>query len=527
MDQMSRGLVTRIGFAAFLTVAATWVRLGLQTALGDHLPFSIYFLSVLLTAWVAGTLPAVVALALGVLAAEFWVLPPDSVMFMDLHEQISLVIYLAVGGVSIAMFHRLGHKQEEMNRQLQTNADLMAQLQEADRRKDNWLALLAHELRNPLAPIRSGLDLLDREPKDFDQCRQVRTAMRRQIDQLVRIVEDLLDVSRYVRGQLRLERRPIDLRDVVEQAIETVAPAVAERSHTLKYVRSRRPLPVSGDPVRLVQAISNVLSNSVRYTPNGGRIQVLFDQDQSSVILGIVDNGIGIDKESQQRVFGLFAQADSSATRDRQGLGIGLALVKSLIEMHDGQVSLTSNGPGAGCCFQIVLPLLPETVMVTEPVAQSAKLPPEGVPKQEHREGRGQPVVGRDMPAKCDDEVRAVLIIDDNHEAVATLEALLKLDGFQTFAAYDGPSGIEAMAVVQPDYVLLDIGMPGMDGYEVARRIRRQHSHPSLRIIAVSGWGAAEDRERSRSAGFDDHLVKPVDYRELVAALRRTACIVV
>ncbi len=462
------------------------------------MPFGLYFLSVMLTVWVAGIGPAVFSLFFGIIAAANWVITPhNSILVTDPADQLAMVIYAVVGSAAIGIYWRADSRQLAVNLQSAANAELTEQLRAADRKKDNWLALLAHELRNPLAPIRSGIDLLDRETLKTEQLREIRQTMRRQTEQLLRIVEDLLDVSRYTRGQLRLECAPVDLREIVKQAIEMAAPLIEEQNHDLKTVGSCEPLVVNGDSTRLIQVISNLLSNAAKYTPRGGRIQVLLDGDSESAKVCICDNGIGISKDLQRSVFDLFAQAESPRNRDRQGLGIGLALVKSLVQMHHGVVTLHSEGPGKGSRFSITLPRQDSATLVQ---AESAETPP-------------TETVANTL------EGATVLLVDDNQEAVHTLEALLSMDGCQTYAAYDGPAGLEAMTVVQPDFILLDIGMPGMDGYEVVRRIRKEAALPRPIVVAISGWGSEEDRQRALEAGFDDHLAKPVDYGELLALL--------
>ncbi len=503
MESRCRACLTRYGFAILATLIATWARVSLSDVLLDRMPFGFYFLSVMLTVWVAGVGPAILSLLFGILAAAHWVVaPPNSLLVLHPADQLALAIYSLVGVAAIMIYWRADTRQIAVNHQSAANAELTEQLRAADRKKDNWLALLAHELRNPLAPIRSGIDLLDRETLQTEQLREIRQTMRRQTEQLMRIVEDLLDVSRYTRGQLRLECKPVDLREIVKQAIDMVAPLIAEQNHDLKYVHSCHPLVVNGDSTRLVQVVSNLLSNAAKYTPRGGRIQILLDGDSEAAKVSIIDNGIGITKDLHRSVFDLFAQADSPRNRDRQGLGIGLALVKSLVEMHHGMVSLHSEGPGKGSQFTVSFPRQDDTTL--------AKIEP------------AKPAHPRPMPDSL--EGSTVLLIDDNQEAVHTLEALLALDGCQTYTAYDGPSGLEAMSVVQPDFILLDIGMPGMDGYEVVRRIRKEAYVPQPIVIAISGWGSEEDRQRALEAGFDDHMAKPVDYAELSALLLSKNC---
>lgn len=367
------------------------------------------------------------------------------------------------------------------------------QLREADRRKDEFLSLLAHELRNPLAPILNALEMLRLSPTP-DAVSWARTVMDRQVRQLVRLVDDLLDVARIRTGKIRLRKELSDLAAAVRTAVEACEPAVREAGHTLAVRGMDMPYPVVADPVRLVQVVSNLLSNAARYTPRGGAVDVTLERDGGSAVLRVRDTGVGIPQGMLTRVFELFTQVETEASRAGQGLGIGLSLVKTLVEMHGGEVSAASEGPGRGSELTVRLPL-------------SGEAPPAAAAPGPAPRGAGEGL--------------AIVVVDDNVDAAESLVLLLELGGHRAFAAHDGPSGLRAIDAHEPDLVLLDIGLPGMDGYEVCRVARERR--PGLFISALSGWGQEEDRRRSREAGFDAHLVKPVSPEQLAAILAQAA----
>jgi PAS domain S-box-containing protein len=327
------------------------------------------------------------------------------------------------------------------------------ELKEADRQKDEFLATLAHELRNPLAPIRTGLDVLIRSDSQVETTGEVLAMMQRQIDQLVRLVDDLLDVSRITRGKIQLRSEPLDLAEVVAHAVETSQPLVAAGKHTLTTRLPPEPVRVKGDPLRLAQVFSNLLNNAAKFTPEGGRIGLTVETQGAQAVIRVSDEGLGIPPEMLPRVFDLFTQADHDLGPVRGGLGIGLTLVKRLVEMHGGTVEARSEGPGRGSEFAVRLPLLAPGAAPDTPIPVPTVLP---------------------------DAARRILVVDDNRDAVRAITLLLKLWGHEVHTAPDGPSGLDAVAAFAPDVVLLDIGMPGMDGYEVARLIRQS---PSLRDV--------------------------------------------
>lgn len=366
------------------------------------------------------------------------------------------------------------------------NAELYQALQEADRRKDEFLALLGHELRNPLAPIRSALYVLKLSEADAAIAQRARATMERQVEQLVRLVDDLLDVSRIMRGKLELRREPVEMAVVIARAVETSQPLISAEGHQLRSDIQSEPLQVDGDPVRLAQIVSNLLNNAAKYTDRGGQIRVVARREGAQAVVRVQDTGIGIAHELLPRLFDMFFQAERRTRESHGGLGIGLSLVRGLAELHGGSIEAQSSGPGQGSEFILRLPLLG----MAEPEADGALR------------------LDEEEPALAS---RKLLVVDDNIDAADTLATLLELKGQQVQVAYDGPSALSLAAADPPDIAFLDLGMPGMDGYALAREFR---AHPRLRcvrLVALTGWGQAEDRHKSKRAGFDDHVVKPAD----------------
>jgi PAS domain S-box-containing protein len=359
-------------------------------------------------------------------------------------------------------------------------------LREADRRKDEFLATLAHELRNPLAPIVNSLHLLKMPGADAPMVQQARDIMERQVQHLVRLVDDLLDVQRVVSGKIELRKEAVDLLSVVTRAVETAQPLIDARQHRLELKSIDKDLLVNGDPVRLVQVVGNLLTNAARYTEPGGHIIVSASTDSEQAVLRIEDNGIGIPDHVLPHVFEAFVQGDQRATRAVGGLGIGLTLVKSLVELHGGKVEIGGKADGAGTRVTVRLPLArPAEAQDLDPGASGAVAAPAGPQR--------------------------ILVVDDNRDAADSLAALLRMQAHDVQVAYDGASALDAAKGRLPGFVFLDIGMPGMDGYETARRLRSMPGMQRAVIVALTGWGQAQDRHRSTMAGFDRHLVKPPD----------------
>ncbi|HEY3098037.1 MAG TPA: PAS domain S-box protein [Methylomirabilota bacterium] len=363
---------------------------------------------------------------------------------------------------------------------------LLEEAQEANRAKDDFLAMFGHELRNPLAAIASAADVIDiaRGPDDI---RLARDVIRRQVIHLKRLVDDLLDAARVRTGKIVLERRAVNLAEAVQQALSVVRGGVAGHRHVIETQLDD--VGVDADPVRLDQIILNIVTNAMKYTPAGRAIRVLTFAEGNRGVLRVEDEGVGIARETLPRIFGLFVQGERTLDRAQGGLGIGLTLVRTLVELHGGTVTADSPGPGLGSVFTVSLPRieLPSTI--------------EGAPAR-------PPAIRR-----------RVLIVEDNDDARQMLRILLEHEGHEVFEAIDGTEGVRAASRVRPDLALIDLGLPILDGYEVARFIRRQDHQPQ-RLVALTGYGQPEDRERALRAGFDDHLVKPVDPDRLAELLQ-------
>ena len=366
-------------------------------------------------------------------------------------------------------------------------------LKVADRRKSEFLAMLAHELRNPLAPIRSAVQILRLGDGNRENAQPMFEMMERQIAQMVRLVDDLLDVSRISHGTIELRRERVDLAAIVRQAVETVRPLFVNMNHELTITLPAEPVHVSADPARLTQVLGNLLHNACKFTERGGRIRLTIEPDGDQAVIRVEDNGVGIAAENLAHVFKMFAQLDTSLERSRGGLGLGLTLVKTLVEMHGGSVEARSGGVGCGTEFVVRVQMLAE--LNAPPKVRFAVQPLESAPLR-------------------------ILVVDDNQDAADCMALLLELDGHEARIAQDGLHAVEAAAQWTPDVVLLDIGLPKIDGYEAARRIRAQRSGvDGVMLIAITGWGQEDDRRRSRDAGFDAHLTKPVDYVDLAKLL--------
>ena len=364
-------------------------------------------------------------------------------------------------------------------------------LREADRRKDEFLATLSHELRNPLAPLRNALQLLELSAPGDGRIEPLRELMERQVDHLVRLVDDLLEMSRISRGAFELRREPVAVSEVVRNALETSQPLLKAARHELSVAVPREPLWVDGDRVRLAQILANLLNNAAKYTDPGGRVAIAARKRDGAVEIAVRDNGPGIAAEVLPRLFEMFARGGGPDRAGQGGLGIGLALARRLAEMHGGSLGAKSEGPGRGTEFTLTLPLA---------AAPSA-------------------VAAASAPARGHLAPRRILVVDDNRDAAHSLSMVLKFLGADVQVAHDGGQALEAFRSYEPGVVFLDIGMPGMDGYEVARRMRASHGEPRPALIALTGWGQAADRQRARDAGFDHHLVKPADLGALQVLL--------
>lgn len=369
-------------------------------------------------------------------------------------------------------------------------------LAEADRQKNEFLAMLAHELRNPLAPMRNAVHLLKMSEATSTVKHRARAIMERQLEHLVRLVDDLLDVSRIIRGQIELRKEVLDIAKVVTRAVETAEPAIDAQGHTLSISVPDEPIWVEADVVRLSQVIANLLTNAAKYTDRAGRIELVVATEENQAVVRVRDSGIGIHPDLLPRLFELFVQGNRSLARSQGGLGIGLTLVKRLVEMHGGSVTAFSAGPGEGSEFAVRLPIARHS----EAVVASARA--------------GRTNIARGLQ-------RRVLVVDDNVDAAESVAMTLQLAGFSVRCVYDGLSVLKAAQTYHPDVVVLDIGLPGISGYEVARQLRQQPEFKQIPLVAVTGYGQDEDRRHSMEAGFDCHLTKPVDPNALQAFVAR------
>ncbi|HEU4619805.1 MAG TPA: ATP-binding protein [Gammaproteobacteria bacterium] len=362
-------------------------------------------------------------------------------------------------------------------------------LREADRRKDEFLAVLGHELRNPLAPLRAGLELMRSAADRPELAKHVQVMMERQLGHLVHLVDDLLDLSRITRGDIDLVRAPLDLRAVIDAAVELAAPIVAERGHRLILEHREAALPVYGDFQRLTQVVANLLSNAAKYMEPGGTIEVRAEACEADVSVSVKDNGFGIPPDRLEDIFTMFSQVPEHRARiGGGGLGIGLALARQLVALHGGTLTAASEGLGHGSEFVLRLPR-----SRTVGAASRSAAPPRAA------------AAARGAPS------RRVLVVDDNVDAAESLKMVLELKGHDVHTVYDGAAALAAVERLRPECVLLDIGLPQLDGYEVARRIRAMPNGGRIRLFALTGWGQDEDKHRAREAGFDEHLTKPVD----------------
>ncbi len=396
------------------------------------------------------------------------------------------------------VLQRANAELEQANRTLQSEiaerARVELALKEADRQKDEFLAMLAHELRNPLAPILNAVQLMRRKPLMDPQLNWSREVIERQLGHLTRLVDDLLDVSRITRGQINLAREPVEISSLVARAVETVQPLIAERGHELTIDVPQEAIRVYGDPLRLTQILGNVLTNAAKYTERRGRISLAARQCGAVVEIRVRDTGIGIPAGLLPKIFDMFTQLNHQSGRPQSGLGIGLALVRKLLQMHGGTVTAYSEGAGLGSEF-----------VMTLPVFSSEEIPVTSDPEQ----------------AAARQVRRRILVADDNSDALESLATLLELGGHEVYSAANGALALESAERHRPEVALLDIGMPKLNGYEVARQIRAQPWGRNITLVALTGWGQDSDRRRSGEAGFDSHLVKPLDLDKLTELLDR------
>jgi CheY-like chemotaxis protein len=400
----------------------------------------------------------------------------------------------ATGQVSVSV-----EEWESLNTRLREAEERLLALQatnapplRAQGRDDRFVAMLAHELRNPLAPIRSAVEIMRLIGQKDTALRTALELISRQVDHLSRVVDDLLDMSQISQGKISLEKKPVDVNALLWGAVEVVQPLMDERKHRLNVLPLSHSTSVEGDAGRLVQIVSNLLDNAAKYTDPGGEITLSANVEDSFVTISVSDTGVGIAADLLPDVFELFRQAEHAVERGQAGLGIGLSVVRNLVSMHGGTIEARSGGARHGSEFIVRLPLLEHSAQPHARIRQDA---------------------GRQM-------ARRIVVIDDNQDAAESLAMLLRLKGHDVQIAYDGPSGLALALDGAPDCVLVDIGLPGMDGYEVAKRLRSRDGNGRTLLIALTGYGQQEDRARSQQAGFDHHLVKPVAQNVLEDVLR-------
>jgi signal transduction histidine kinase/ActR/RegA family two-component response regulator len=393
-------------------------------------------------------------------------------------------------GVVVDAFNRMLDEVQSRTRALERSEQA---LRAADRRKDEFLATLAHELRNPLAPIRHAVKLLESNLAEEDQRRWARQVISRQVQRMALLLDDLLDVSRITRGRLDLKFDVVELDALLGTAVETARPLIDAKRQRFRIVKPPRALLLRVDPLRLSQSLSNLLTNAAKYTDEGGSIELTVNASDEEITMSVRDNGIGLDSSVIPQLFEMFSQVESALERAEGGLGIGLALVKGLVSLHGGRVEASSAGSGLGSEFTIHLPA---TLIVADPPGAIG----DGTPK----------AAGNQLPIPC-----KILVADDNRDAADSLSLVLELAGHEVYTAHDGQQALAAAREHHPRVAILDIGMPDMSGYDVASAIRREPWGGGAYLLAVTGWGQSEDKERARRAGFNEHLTKPVDPERL------------
>ena len=406
------------------------------------------------------------------------------------HEMLDEMIGRAAIALDNARLYR------SLKREIQRSRQAEEELQDANRRKDEFLAMLSHELRNPLAPIRNAVELMRRVGATETRIVMARDVIDRQVTQLARLVDELLDVSRISQGKIVLKKEPVELAKIVSHSVETTRPMIDLREQRLSVEVSAHPVWLQGDFARLSQVVANLLNNASKYTPEGGQIRLSATAAEGYATIAIEDNGTGIEPELLPRVFELFVQGERGLDRSQGGLGIGLTLVKRLVELHGGTVEAASAGAGKGSVFRVRLPSI-------SAVKQDA------------------PAVSLSNPASQQVYGRRVLVVDDNVDAAESTAAFLRLEGHEVKTVSDGNEALASVRVFAPHVIVLDIGLPGLDGYAVARRLREQGDTSHTLLIAVTGYGAKEDREKATGSGFDYHFVKPTDPRQIQRAIER------
>jgi signal transduction histidine kinase/CheY-like chemotaxis protein len=484
-DQRRRSsftLVAAYGGALAAMLAAIFLRWFMDPWIGLSMPpYITLFTATAVAVWVGGWAPAVLSTLLGYVISS--ILFAESINHLTLNEGTAILqfgVFAACCALIIALGETMRRARDRYRASESTLQERAAELQRANSNKSQFLAMLAHELRNPLAPLRTGLAVLHLSP-DKMTARQTREMMERQIGSMTRLIDDLLDVSRIDRGKLELYPERLAVDTAVRSAIETAMPGIEAKGHELAVHHARQPLFIDADPVRFGQVLTNLLNNAAKFTPPGGRIELGMRAENGQAVITVADSGIGLAPEHLQTVFDLFVQVDSNRTAG--GLGLGLTLVRSIVELHGGSVEAHSAGAGQGTVFTVRLPLAASRFTASAPTNR--------------------------RPALARRKRRRILVADDNTDAAVAIAELLRLEGHRVETAKDGATALNIAEALQPDVAFIDLNMPVMDGYELARHLRIRSRRPKL--VAVTGMGQALDLERTRAAGFDLHLTKPAD----------------
>jgi signal transduction histidine kinase/ActR/RegA family two-component response regulator len=501
-----RSLAFALLIATICTGLTVFLRFGVGDLLGQRVPlFLPMIVAVFAAAWYGGWAAGLLTTALGVVLGTLFFdgQPSPSEALNRLRVILFVVEGLAVTGSLEAMHRarrRLERKKTQLEKEVRERQHAEQELVTAARRKNEFLATLAHELRNPLAPLRNCLEIIDLNDGDPHTIQQVRPIMKRQLDQMVRLVDDLLDVARITQDKITLRKESVQLGQIIRNAVEASRPSIQASGHELSIRLSAQPVLIEADPVRLTQVFSNLLNNAAKYMDQGGHISLSAERNQGEVVVKVKDTGIGIPADELPRIFEMFTQANQSVRKSQGGLGIGLCLAKRLVVMHGGTISAHSDGPGQGSQFVVRVPVR------------------DSLPSRETEEtGFTQRVISG--------KKHRILVVDDNADTVFTLGTMLTKMGNEVQAANDGLQAVEAAQAWKPEVVILDIRMPKLNGYEAARRIRSQPWGKNVVLVAHTGWGQEEDRCHSEEAGFDYHLVKPVSpiaLENLLAGLQTT-----
>jgi signal transduction histidine kinase len=488
MTGIRRSTLTGCLIAVVGTGAMAAVRATIGEVVGHDFPLLPFILSIMVSAWYGGLVPGLLATALGAaVGVYYFIAPAGSFWIDDAADVLRVAIFLGEGVVISALCGALLTARRRAEAYALDADEKKRQLEVKDRYKNEFLAALAHEVRNPLSTIRTTLAVLRAKGLDDDARQRSREVMERQVAVVSRFMDDLADSSQICQGKVRLQTKLLDLAEVADRAVEVSRHLIESHRHRLDIQRPSGPVPVRGDPIRLTQVVTNLLANAAKYTPEGGDIRLAVATEAGVAVVRVVDNGLGIPPESLPRIFDLGEQVERNLARSEGGLGIGLSVVRRLVEMHGGSVRALSDGPGHGCEFVVRLPLVPAA---TPSRVQTGPGP---------------------RPCRAAGSRRHILVVDDNRDAADSLAMLLSLKGDAVRTANSGREALQAAGEEPPDVVFLDIGMSDLNGYEVARQLRQQPGLSGAVLVAVSGHGSDGDRLRSKAEGFHAHLVKPVE----------------